>query len=128
MSKELEALKRIEKLVIDRHGYGKDYIEEISILEQALTPPTQEEVCEALSEYFGCKVNFELVEYEEIETSSYRPTFYYEKVKKDYHDNKYIQKKIIVIGDKNGVTVNSYLPPHLITMIAKFYQGKSEPK
>jgi len=36
MSKELEALKRISRLIINRHGYGTDYQEEIDVIEQAL--------------------------------------------------------------------------------------------
>lgn len=36
MSKELEALRTIKRLVINKHGYGDDYQEEIDTIKQAL--------------------------------------------------------------------------------------------
>lgn len=56
MSKELEALKYLQgNFYIQEDRYS---LESLSIIEQALTPPTEEEVCEVLSEYLKEKVTY----------------------------------------------------------------------
>ena len=92
MSKELEALNRIFNGMSNNVGYIK-YFENIR---QALTPPTSDEVCEALSKLT-------------------RMSVYYNNGKFRFH------------GDKFGEIVDlNDLPPHLITLIGRFYEGLEE--
>ena len=55
MSNELEALERLKYIyAIDKETHRND----LNIIEQDLTPPTEKEVCKALSEWLECEVNF----------------------------------------------------------------------
>ena len=69
MKKELEALKGIKQAIaehlhkqtgvsVEKHFEYLQYDTEIDIIAKALTPPTSDEVCKALSEYYGKKVTF----------------------------------------------------------------------
>ena len=108
MSKELEALRKLGmQTVYDEEGYEtpvdiflrRDY----DALEQALTPPTADDVCEALSEHFGKKVfidkRYKLVEFV-VEPGSI----------------------VAYIDKRNNLNVGS-LPPYLSTLIGRFYEG-----
>ncbi len=116
MSKELEALEGI-KLALAKHlskdtGVSVekhlDYLEndtQIETITKALTPPTADEVCKALSEQLKEKVSYGVKE------------FYYK-----IENTECVMFVIETYGD--GLwSINSYLPPHLITLIGRFYQG-----
>jgi hypothetical protein len=131
MSKELEAIikyakKRIEEtqknktlLFVEEH-WNKEKIEvwqsildKQELLKQALTPPTAEEVCEALENHFtpyGYK-KYGVVVFEDN-------CF----VRKFNNDDRYIfiinQRELLVQG-------NYPLPPHLIILIGRFYEGQT---
>ena len=110
--KELEALERImlfiagvsDTLSVDE---GKQLEKDIIIIGTYLTPPTSEEVCKALSKELG----------------HYRV---------DYDREKRMFKGYIPIaypsqfGDDGIVIASLSLPPHLITLIGRFYQGVKE--
>jgi len=79
-------------------------------LKQALTPPTSDDVCKALSEYIK------------------KPITYYSSSKRfaimcanDYYE-------IARLHNNNEITfdITYCLPPHLITMIGRFYESESE--
>jgi hypothetical protein len=116
MSKELEALIKLaniityeEKDVNHKETLFTDYPDEFNLIKQALTPPTEEEVCKTLSEWF----NNEFVSYndEECEFHIENDTICFSYIK----NNEDLSKlKIKFEYD---------LPPHLITMIGKFYEG-----
>ena len=111
MSKKLEALEQIkashETAHIDSENYGdfevwfEDYYK---IIEKALTPPTEEEVCKALNEYFGQTIVFNSGSFmNERETA-----------------------EVCAIGNLGLVYFNEHLSPHLITLIGRFYEGFNE--
>ena len=123
MSKELEALKNIVNEISnyklrglgDENWLGiQDVMRDIDVLEKALTPPTAEELCEELGEYYEVKVMFESNE------------FYY----KDRYSNsnvgivglrtKKVKEKVV----KNCVDFYPELPPTLIKRIAQFYENE----
>lgn len=104
MSKELEALKQINEqynMLLDRlnesGGLGNLYLR----IKQSLTPPTEQEVCEALSEHFQNPVSF-------------RHNDFWVDYKDPYSTAEYIDMDML--RDK----------PHLITMIGRFFEKESE--
>ena len=117
MSKELEALKNyvwlFEKLAywsghdLSELEYEYDYKKDENILHEALTPPTAKEVCEALSKLIG--------------------NAYYEN--KIFYENELKIEEICYLARDMGknidiIVFNNYsLPPHIITMIGRFYEG-----
>ena len=108
MSKELEALEVIEDERYSLPILG-DFDDAVKIIRQALTPPTAEEVCEALSEWF-----------KKSKYHSYIDTvFYSEKGKYFYTEGEKISL-IEMIFDNYYI---HQIPPHLITMIGKFYES-----
>jgi hypothetical protein len=107
MSKELEALKGLAQFIIendDNTDCSASAIEWHNIIKKALTPPTAEEVCEALEKY---------VEYGEVKYD--HNEFFIYQDKKRYSISNYAYK--------NQYQVYAYLPPHLITLIGRFYEG-----
>ena len=74
-----------------------------SVLRQALTPPTEDEVIKALSEYLPLESNY-----------------YYDREKR-YFGNTDLT--IICLMPKGKLYIAYMLPPHLITMIGKFYES-----
>ena len=119
MSKELEALIGLAQFII-MNDTGTDEsasaIEWHGILKQALTPPTADEVIKALSEYFKGLTGV-----------------WYDKKTKSFIHLQYGRNEVISrcfearLNDKR-VTVIVTLPPHLITMIGKFYESLEEEK
>lgn len=77
------------------------------IIKQALTPPTEQEVCEALGEYLERKVTY---------NASYQSF-------NDLIDGKWMRIATLTRGK---VSITLYLPPHLITLISRFYEKESE--
>ena len=106
MSKELEALnymikeynKLLNKYNLDG-GFGDWY----NTVKKALTPPTADEVCKQLSDELGGIVIFNNGEFE----VSYEPYCY----------------QSICIYEDGKLTNMINLPPHLITLIGRFYEG-----
>lgn len=105
MNKELEALNGLAQFII-MNDTGTDEsasaIEWHNTLKQALTPPTSEEVCEVLSEYFIDK-------YICVDNKFY-----------NYGGN---EPKAVIYKIECGVVIKYALPPHLITLIGRFYEG-----
>ena len=99
MNKELEALR---KKILKNCRCDIKCLEYDNLL-KALTPPTEDEVCEALSEYSNKKVYYENGKFE---VGKYEPSICY-------------------LQEDNIVWFNWFkLPPHIITMIGRFYEGK----
>ncbi len=119
MTKELEALKGIKQAIaehlhkqtgvsVEKHFEHLQNDTEISIVEQALTPPTEDEVIKALSKYFAKDVRY------------YAKQFYFiEYEGKAWERPRFITETL----DDGSWSVNECLPPHLITMIGKFYES-----
>ena len=106
MSKKLEAFSRVwedcSKLDLD-YVSKHNLMDDLREIKQALTPPTEEEVCEALSEYFGKKVF----------------------VDKRYKISAFVVERgssVAYINARNRLCLTQ-LPPHLVTLIGRFYEG-----
>lgn len=112
MNKELEALELILEYVnLDEYDYETKGIRNAeTLLKKALTPPTRDEVCKALSEYYKFKVD------------------YFDKA--FFLTSGFTNVKFCIFQENGRVFVNeSYaVPPHLITMIGKFYESLEEEK
>ena len=94
MSKELEAFNFIsEKLNGLEHYEQVEVNKHLDTILQALTPPTEEEVCEALSEYFGLDIMYSGGEF-------------IPKIPEDYH----------------LINITIQIPPHIVTLIGRFYE------
>jgi hypothetical protein len=95
-------------------GFLLGIIKGFKLLEQALTPPTQEEVCKALSELTP---HGQSVLYSELEK-----TFYYESVHYNgFEDENYITQ---LTHYQNGeLIIRHGYKPHLIILIGRFYEG-----
>ena len=104
MNKELEALKELTNYQCITTEYFNTLVE---TLEKALTPPTAEEVCDELSKLIG--------------------NAYYEN--KIFYENELKIEEICYLARDMGKNIdiirfNNYsLPPHIITMIGRFYEG-----
>lgn len=93
-----------------KHFEYLQYDTEIEIVTNALSeleflkkPPTAEEVIKALSEYLPFKSNY-----------------YYDREKRYFGNNDII---IICPMPKDALYISHMLPPHLITLIGRFYQS-----
>ena len=112
MTKELETIKSIkdvfEFLKLERNNslmknIGKKGIEDINILEKALTPPTEEQVCKALSDYYGYEIIYKGL---------------------DFFPKERLSTLYCVVAMVDGcIDFADPLPPELITMICRFYEG-----
>jgi len=95
----------LEDLLNERIGRIKN---NLLTIQQALTPPTEEEVCKALSEYCKTNIKFDGVE-----------GFYYTALNMDLYLVQYTHG-VVILPDNEMY----YLPPHLIIMIGQFYKDK----
>lgn len=91
-----------------------DFDKALSIIKQALTPPTEQEVCEALSEWL----------------KEDKPELWVKKVQHDtggfhYYNNEDYEVYLVEYDDiDKTMFFTQWLPPHLITMIGSFYEGE----
>ena len=118
MSKELEAMKGIKQAIaehlhkqtgvsVEKHFEYLQNDTEISIVEQALTPPTADEVCLAIMKHYESKIVF------------------YNEMAKTFNEVHLTRNEEVVSNYANGEVGINYnaLPPRLITMIGKFYES-----
>ena len=95
----------------------EDFESTVRVLKQLkneLTPPTADEVCKALSEYY------ELKEDESV--------FYRSNTKEFVIDTSMVgfEDEICIMLPNFTIAFYHDLPPHLITMIGRFYEGEIE--
>ena len=107
ISKEINILKKIQFSIrcIDCNSQSqKSALEEIEKLKQLLTPPTEQDVCKDLSLYLGDPI--------------------------EYADETFFTREkelcIVAKNDEDLLIFNTDLPPLLITLIGRFYEGLSE--
>ena len=122
MSKELEALEQIKASHFQAHIESENigdfdiwFEEYYNLLRKALTPPTADDICEELEEYFYRCVGKAC------------PCLKYEKDTKKfvYIDGLTEDVYELVTLEKHGyIHFGTSLPPHLVEMIGKFYKGK----
>ena len=110
--KELEALDVIEDTRYDL-GILRDFDDAVSTLRKALTPPTQEEVCKALSEY----IQWDVI---------------YIKHNKEFmmkiDDTSIDNTSIVKVNMFGSVKFNAPLNARLITLIGRFYENEVKEK
>ena len=119
MKKELEALNRIEHALcrgIQSINTLPLLLSDCNDLKNYLTPPTADEVCEALSEYLERNVKMDRDN-----------TFYYTEQRQIGECDE------IICGygwenEHHTIAFEIDLPPHLITLIGRFYEGLEESK
>ena len=104
-----EAIKIFKHMNKDKYVY-KDPIrqkinESIDVIIKVLTPPTDQEVCEVLSEYFN--------------EHAYYENYQFDLVKSDATTKRIVT----LINDELLFNIHYTLPPHLITLIGRFYEG-----
>ena len=114
--KELEALEKIKEALANHlvrqvstadftHKKALELLEndtDLQVIHHALTPPSQDEVCRALSDYLRVDVRYDVLAKEFYVCS----------------DSTHITKFGIY-----GYQIKYYLLPHLITLIGRFYEG-----
>ena len=114
MSKELEALTYELSKKYPHDKTLQDYFCKVADLVNKTIPPTADELCEELGEYYGVKVMFVGNE------------FYY----KDRYSNSNVgivglrTKKVNEKVVKNCVDFYPDLPPRLVKRIAQFYKSE----
>ena len=113
-----EALEAIRKELQDRLEFPINLTPEYRLVSNALNeleslkkPPTVEEVCEALSQFYKEQVSYS--------NDRHNHHFYFEKhrlgiVMLQHENIEFIQ---------GGYHKTNNLPPHLITLIGRFYQS-----
>ena len=107
MNKVLENARQVYKQRDEEH-YLEIIRKTADELERLLTPPTEEEVCEAIGKHY------KLDDYESC---------LFDVNTKNIVVNRWAEKIHIVWFYKGEIRINQYLPPHLITLIGRFYEG-----
>ena len=107
MNKVLENARQVYKQRDEEH-YLEIIRKTADELERLLTPPTAEEVCEAIGKHY------KLDDYESC---------LFDVNTKNIVVNRWAEKIHIVWFYKGEIRINQYLPPHLITLIGRFYEG-----
>ena len=113
-----EALLNLVTLMRDEYNFPFNLTTEYKLLKQALNelealkkPPTVEEVCEALSQFYKEQVSYS--------NDRHNHMFYFEKSRLGIV--MLLFENINFIRGDYHKTNN--LPPHLITLIGRFYEG-----
>jgi hypothetical protein len=124
MSKELEALYKFSQIEFETGDYMSDdgytmkieSTEMYDILLKALTPPTADEVCKALSKY--------------LQTIYGKVVIYYENknfgMEIQHSVDEITSHELVSLLNDNIIYIGENLPPHLITLIGRFYEGLEE--
>lgn len=92
------------KSISDQIGFTDKRLESLTELVERATPPTAEEVCQALSEYYKCEV-------------------FYNKIEKEFEIYDLKNQKTWGKQCRRLYIDDLYNKPHLITMIGRFYEG-----
>ena len=108
MNKEIEILERAENMTIEDNVFHNEHkgkwlsVEDFNILKQFLTPPTADEVCKALSEYWG---------------NPFR-----------YNKNTNLFEHYVgdIMWKRFNILILRTDAPDLIEMIGKFYKGEKD--
>ena len=87
------------------------HTDELEYIKKALTPPTADEVCKALSEYYKWEVSYS--------NERHNHMFYFEESKLGVL--RLLNNGVYFIQSDYHKT--NALPPHLITLIGRFYEG-----
>ena len=114
LEKALEALERIRKHLSEAFQcdeFDLSIIDDFNLIKQTLQVPTSEDVCKALSEWYSKEYKVDCI-------VRYMGSFIVETLRGGSED--------LVYYDKHSKSIECCLPPHLITMIGKFYESESE--
>jgi len=112
MSKELEAFNRVwedcSKLDLD-YVSKHNLMDDLREIKQAITPPTADEVCKELIDYF-----------KKSKYHGYIDTAYYSEEGKYFYTEDENRSLVALMFDNYYI---HEIPPHLITLIGRFYEG-----
>jgi hypothetical protein len=117
-----EALKRVVSEInhYKLHGIGnenwlgiQDVIKDVAILEKALTPPTADEVCRALSEWV-----------DENDNITYPNEIYYDENRKTFYTYNYLDEWTPIVENGKLLYVMIDLPINIHKMVISFYEGE----
>ena len=98
-SVKVRAIRPFEEYTIEDL---KEIVEQYDQIKKALTLPTEEEVCKALGEHLGEKIVYEGFDLQNVDRS----------------------RGVCQLNLKTKeIEIYVELPPHLITMIGRFYEG-----
>jgi len=101
----LQALEMLAQFIIekdDNTDFSASVIEAHNEIKKALTPPTADEVCEEIENVLGEKIIYNC------------GSFY----------NTRETAEVCAIGNLGSVYFSTHLPPHIITLIGRFYEGQ----
>lgn len=122
MSKELEALERILDGTVSVFNLDDYYIvsefvdeEDLDIIKQALTPPTADEVCKALSEWV-----------DENDNITYPNEIYYDENRKTFYTYNYLDEWTPIVENGKLLYVMIDLPINIHKMVISFYEGETK--
>lgn len=104
-------LAHASKFYVDEYGESRIDMP-FSDYEKLITPPTQEEVCAKLSEYYGKKVV--------IYVKDVKKFAYFSNVFNGYEEICFLEE---TLGSMNSVRFSLPLPLHIASDIIKFYEG-----
>lgn len=124
MSKELEALKtlvdNLDQARLKELSSNDDYwmkYEEVSdaiqYIEKALTPPTADEVCKALSKWV-----------DENDNITYPNEIYYDENRKTFYTYNYLDEWTPIVENGKLLYVMIDLPINIHKMVISFYEGE----
>lgn len=94
----------------------KDILDKIDVIKSYLTPPTQEEVCKALSEYFEDDIILNPATNEFMNTDCFANSI----------DTSSHIKVTEWFEPYDNYSIMAYLPHGLIILIGRFYEGESK--
>ena len=116
MSKEMTPKEAIERIIENLPTY-KGFLDDITVVKQVLTEleelkryPTSKEVCLSIMKHYDSKIVF------------------YNEMAKTFNEVHLTRNEEVVSNYANGEVGINYnaLPPHLITLIGRFYEGIGE--
>ncbi len=107
------------KEALQRLHFNKYDLEEYAIIRKALTPPTSDEVCVELDKwYIEATGDLLIASINDFTYDGDEKRFYKRMLNKPH------QMTICSLDTNDCVQLREPLPPHLITMIGKFYEKK----
>lgn len=115
----MTAKEALEKLLNTPDYEGEPIVEgldinDVNIVRQALTPPTAEEVCKLLAQYYEIK-NEDLL-------------FYRSRTKTFIYDTELvgIEEELVWLNEEGNIEMLNPMKPNITTEIGKFYESLEE--
>ena len=109
IKKALEVLGNNLLQYDDGSDFSASMIEAFNIIEKALTPPTSKEVCKALKKWYK------------------KQKLFIDKIEYDKKNKAFVNGFFILVNYIDSMLLfEVLLPPYLVTLISRFYEGVVE--